>query len=123
MNKILIVDDNEDLLSELKEAFEGAGYDVAVSSDGVSALEVAKSNFPDLVLLDLNLPRKSGFEVASALKKQKRLSNVPIIAMTGHYTEEERKRAINACGIRKCLTKPMDMEEMFKEVENILGEG
>ena len=123
MKKILIVDDNKDLLSELKEAFEGAGYKVAAAADGKSALELTVKVSPDLLLLDLNLPDISGFEVAHTLKTGKETRTIPIITMTGHYSEEERKYAINICGIRKCLTKPLEIKELFKEIDELLEEG
>jgi DNA-binding response OmpR family regulator len=72
------------------------------------------------MLLDLKLPGISGFEVAHTLKITAITSDIPIIAMTGHYTEEERKYAINICGIKRCLTKPLDIEKLFEEIDGNL---
>ncbi|MGM0568799.1 MAG: response regulator [Elusimicrobiota bacterium] len=123
MSRLLIIDDNKELLGELKEAFEGAGYEVYAAAEGKKALELSGKVAPDLLLLDLKLPDISGFEVALVLKKNEASYHIPIIAITGHCSDEERKYAVNTCGIKKCLTKPLDMEDLFKEIERILGEG
>lgn len=120
MNKILIVDDNKEFLEEITEAVKTAGYRVRPETEGKNALEYARKKHPDLLLLDLKLPDISGFEVAHNMSCTAITADIPIIAMTGHYSEEERKYAINICGIKKCLTKPLDIEELFKEIKNWL---
>ena len=121
-NKILIVDDDKGYLEELSEMLTLAGYEVIALSDGSSAVKAAQINVPDVVLIDLRMPVMSGFEVADKLKALTETCNVPVIAITGHYTMKEHVWLMKFCGIKKCLKKPVNPVELKAEIEIVLKE-
>jgi CheY-like chemotaxis protein len=115
--KIMIVDDDKVFLEELQELLDNAGYEVIGTEGRAPVAEIANSARPDLILLDLRMPEKSGFEVATELKQFNDTADIPIIAMTGFYTTEERSFLMNFCGIKKCLKKPLSPLDVIKEIE------
>jgi len=120
--KIMIVDDDNEFLEELKQTLNLSGYDVAAFSDGTSALGIVSRVKPDVILLDLKLRGKSGFQVAYELKSFPETANIPIIAMTAYYTEEEHTELMNMCGIQTCLIKPFDLPDAIAKIEAFLKE-
>ena len=120
--KIMIVDDDKDFLEELKEVLESAGYDVVGLSESTSVPAAVTSHKPDVIILDLRMPLMSGFEVASTLRTLSDAWHIPIIAMTGFYTVEEKSFLMNFCAIKKCLKKPFNPLDIIKEIEWALGE-
>ncbi|MDD5730311.1 MAG: response regulator [Candidatus Omnitrophica bacterium] len=119
-NKIMLIDDDQDLLQEFKEALDLSGYDVFAVSDSTVAVAAVLEQAPDLILLDLSMPRKSGFQVAGELRKIPRLKHIPIIAITGFFTEDEHSLLMNICGIKNCIKKPFDLADVIGKVEEIL---
>ena len=120
--KIMIVDDDKDFLEELKEVLEDAGYDVTGLSESAAVPAAATTLKPDVIVLDLRMPLMSGFEVASTLRTLTDTWHIPIIAMTGFYTIEEKSFLMNFCAIKKCLKKPFNPLDIIKEIEWALGE-
>ena len=104
--RILIVDDNAELLEELEDMLKLGGYDVTVLNDSSKALDVALKNKPDLILLDLKMNPKSGFQIADDAKNSFLLKNVPIIAMTGFFTQRPHLLMMKLCGIKTFILKP-----------------
>lgn len=102
--KILIVEDEVIVVDLLQKEFERAGYQVASAADGVQGMEMIESFAPDLVLLDLLLPKKSGFEVVGELKAQGKLEKLPVIVISnsGQPTEIENLMEL---GVKEVLTK------------------
>lgn len=92
--KIIIVEDEEILLRVLKEKFEKANFQVETAADGEEALAVIKKNQPDLILLDLLLPQKSGFEVLDEIKANPSLKLTPVIVLSNLGQDEDIKRAL-----------------------------
>ncbi len=86
--KILVVDDEEDVRNYLATALDDAGFDVIKASDGFEALEIAKKEKPDLVSLDLVMPKHSGVKFHFEMKKNKELSRIPILIVTGHARDD-----------------------------------
>ena len=117
---ILLVDDDRELLEELKEMLTLNDYSTDVFSDGDSALKVVSKVKPDLILLDLKMPEKSGFQVAEELRHLPGMVQVPIIAMTGFYTEKEHRTLMHICGINDCLIKPFDPADVIARIETAL---
>jgi CheY-like chemotaxis protein len=114
--KILIVEDYEDARLFMKYLLESYGYQVIEAGDGLEAIESLKSNFPDLILMDISLPVMDGLTAAETIRKKfKRGVDVPIIAVTIHGKELYRKAL--AAGFNDLLTKPVD----FETLENILS--
>lgn len=122
MAKIMIVDDNKEFLEELKETLALSGYDVIALNESIDASETAFKTKPDLILLDLKMTGKTGFKVADELKHFTELKHIPIIAMTGHFTDLEYSLLINICGIKKCLVKPFNPLDVIAQIENLLQE-
>ena len=118
--RILVVDDDKEFLEELKETLGLSGYDVVEVNDSVSAVDVARSTKPDLVLLDLKMPGKSGFQLADELRHIAELGNIPVIAMTG-FLKDDYIPLINICGIKKCLKKPFNPLDVIAHIETALA--
>ncbi len=86
--KILIVDDNKELLAALKDTLSLCSYEVIIVDDAGKALDVAVKTKPDVILLDLKMPAKSGFQIAQEIKDFKEINRIPIIAITGFLNED-----------------------------------
>jgi DNA-binding response OmpR family regulator len=119
----MIIDDDRELLAELSEALGASGYSVKPFSEGKAALLAAPKIMPDVILLDLKMDKVSGFQVADKLNCSPKTENIPIIAMTGYFTQEEYGLITRICGMRKCINKPFKMEDIIAEVARILEGG
>lgn len=118
--KILIIDDNKEFSEELKDMLKLNGYDTSAFSNGASALGMVSKIKPDVILLDLKLKGKSGFQVAYELKRFPKTKNIPIIAMTGFYIQKEHTKLMKMCGIKTCLIKPFDLEDAIAKIKAAL---
>lgn len=119
MKTILIVEDielNRDLLAQLLED----RYRLVFAGNGVSALERAATEKPDLVLMDLSLPRMDGWEATRRLKADPTLAHIPVIALTAHAMADDEARA-RAAGCDDFLTKPVEEDALFDKLANYLG--
>ena len=119
--RILIVDDNVELLEELKDLLSLGGYDVIALSDGTQAVDTALNNKPDLILLDLKMSPKSGFQIADEAKNTLLLKNTPVIAMTGFFTEKQHLLMMKLCGIKTSILKPFRPLNLITKIEFALG--
>lgn len=119
--KILIVDDNLELLEELQEMLSQSGYQTETVSDSERALTVAHAVKPELILLDLKMSPKSGFQVADEMRHSFQMKDVPIIAMTGFFTEKEHILMMKLCGIKTFILKPFSPVNLITKVEFALG--
>jgi len=117
----MIIDDDRELLTELTDALQSEDYLVRPYSDGKSALLAAPKIMPDLILLDLKMDKVSGFQVADKLNCSPKTESIPIIAMTGYFTQEEYSLITRICGMRKCINKPFKMEYIISEIEKLLN--
>ena len=90
MAKILVVDDEPDAVDLVEFNLKSAGYEVVTAADGAEALKKAKAHSPDLILLDLNLPRKNGREVLGEIKKHSRLQVIPVVVFTTSSADVDR---------------------------------
>jgi len=117
MSRILIVEDEPEMLMGLEDNFQFEGYTVLKASDGVSGLEMALSAHPDLIILDVMLPKKSGFDVCRELRAQG--SSVPIIMLTARGQEIDKVRGLEL-GADDYLTKPFSLRELLARVKAVL---
>lgn len=117
---ILIVDDDLDILELLKMNLEPEGYDVRTASDGESAVRSACENPPDLILLDVMMPHKDGFEVIKELKNIEDTKTVPVILVTARGQTEDKVLGLDT-GADDYITKPFDLREVTARVEAVLG--
>ena len=119
MKTILIVEDvelNRDLLVQLLED----DHRLVLAGDGVSALERAADSRPDLILMDLSLPRMDGWETTRRLKADPALAHIPVIALSAHAMRGDEERAL-ASGCDDFLTKPIDEQVLFGKIARHLG--
>jgi PAS domain S-box-containing protein len=114
--RVLVVDDNEDGANSLAMLLQLAGHEVRAVHDGPTALDMAKAFRPDLVLLDIGMPRMDGYEVARQLRKQPGLEKALLVAVTGYGQEEDRRRTQEA-RLDAHLVKPVD----FGQLEQVLA--
>jgi DNA-binding response OmpR family regulator len=112
---ILIVDDEPDLLTVLRFGLEAAGFEVAQASDGEQGLALARQLVPDLMILDLMLPRLDGFKVCRALKTDERCKGIPIFILSARSGESDRRLAVEM-GADEVHTKPYDMKALIGRV-------
>jgi CheY-like chemotaxis protein len=121
MTKILCVEDNEDNLYMLQRRLTRAGFEVKVAMDGVQGVEWAKTLLPDLIVMDLNLPKLDGFEATRRLKDQPKTKHIPIIVLSAHDREKNREKAL-AAGCDEFETKPTDFEALVRKIHSLLGQ-
>ena len=117
---ILIVDDDLDILELLKMNLEPEGYNVRTADNGESAVQSACANPPDLILLDVMMPEKNGFEVIEELKNIEDTKNVPVILVTARGQTEDKVLGLDT-GADDYITKPFDLREVTARVEAVLG--
>jgi CheY-like chemotaxis protein len=118
-DRILIVDDEPDILNLVKMILEGERYQVVVASNGEEALQKAETEMPDLILLDLVMPGKSGLEVCRILKSQAKTKIIPVIMFTALGRDVDMKLAIES-GADGFFIKPCTSERLFAEVKQCL---
>ncbi|QWF72063.1 PAS domain S-box protein [Methylomonas paludis] len=114
---ILVVDDNHDIAETLAALLEIDGYQVWIANDGPSAIALAQTELPDVILLDIGLPGMSGYEVAQTLRQNSRLAVTLLIAMSG-YGQFDDKEKSRVAGINAHLVKPVDYEIIRKMLLN-----
>jgi CheY-like chemotaxis protein len=122
MPKILLVEDNEINRDMLSRRLERRGYRVAIALDGQQGIEMAGSEAPDLVLMDMSLPVLDGWEAARRLKAAPETRSIPIIALTAHAMVGDREKAIES-GCDDYDTKPVEFQRLLEKIETILAKG
>jgi two-component system cell cycle response regulator DivK len=118
---ILIVDDYVDALDIWTFYLQSMGYRVSTATDGASAIAQAKSLLPDLVVLDLELPAVSGFDVARTLRSHPATKHIPLIAATG-YSHLRQLTLAREVGFDAIVVKPCDPDMLLLEIERLLGD-
>ena len=119
--KVLLVDDDRDIMAAMQAALEELGPQILVASDGNSAIEQATSAHPDLVVLDMMLPKRSGFLVMENLKKGKKRTDPPrVIMITGNQGARHKVYA-ESLGVDVYLNKPFRMEKLLDAVKKLLS--
>lgn len=117
--KVMIVDDDKEFLEELEETLTLSGYDMVAVNDASSALDIAAKTSPDIILIDLKMPKKTGFQLADELRHLSGLKHIPVIAMTGFF-KEGYGPLLHICGIKRCLKKPFSPLDVIAEIEEAL---
>ena len=118
--KILIVDDEPDVLLVLGKRLTSAGYDVVKAGSGQAGLSKAKTERPDLIILDMMMPEMSGEEVAQELKIGHETRSIPILFLTALFTKRDEAAQGHAAGGQIFFAKPYDPEELLAEVKRLL---
>ena len=114
--KILIVEDNEDNRELAVKVLRNKGFETVTAVDGEEAIEKAVSEKPDLILLDISLPKLDGYEVAKRLKNMEEFKEIPIVAFTAHAMKGDREKVIVA-GFEGYISKPINIREFPDQVK------
>jgi CheY-like chemotaxis protein len=122
MKRILIVDDKATSRELLRTVLERQGFTVTEAGDGEEALRQARAEIPDLILLDLQMPVRNGYEVLIELRQDPRFASLPIIALTASAMQGDRERAL-AAGFTAYLPKPVTLAHLREEIQRLLQTG
>lgn len=120
MKKILLVDDETDLLAVLEMALRKSGFDVETAVNGLEGLELARTGKPDLIVLDLRLPTLDGHTICQMLKADQAYRHIPIIMLTASREQEDQEWAART-GADLYMTKPCRMHELVEAVTRFLN--
>jgi DNA-binding response OmpR family regulator len=120
--KILVVDDSSSNILLLQNFFEDEGYDVETSEGGKVTLKKIKNFEPDVILLDLMMPKINGFEMFELIKADSKSINIPVIFITANKDKAERIKAMEM-GAKDYFTKPLNFDEILSSVDNIIHNG
>jgi two-component system cell cycle response regulator DivK len=119
MTKILLVEDNEMNRDMLSRRLIKKGYEVVMALDGEQALEMARAEPPDLILMDISLPGLDGWEATRRLKAMPETKTIPIIALTAHAMAGDREKCLEA-GCNDYDTKPVEFPRLLGKIEGLL---
>lgn len=117
---VLLVEDNEDNLAVYRTILDHVGYAVVEARDGEEGLARATAEKPDIILMDISIPKIDGWEVTRRLKAEDDTKGIPIIALTAHALDEDREKAFNV-GCDGYLAKPIEPRRVVEEVERLVG--
>jgi len=118
--RILLVEDNDDNMNVYRTILEYDGFDVIEARDGEAGIHEARAGHPDLILMDISIPKIDGFEATRILKADPATRRIPIIALTAHAMDEDRQRARNS-GCDGFLAKPIAPRRVVSEILRYLG--
>ncbi len=118
MKKILIIEDDPDVLAVLGDLLKTYGYEAHLFSAGEKALAVIEDIMPDVVIMDLMMPEMNGFEICKKIRSMNTSRNIPMIAITGYDSADNRSKIFDA-GIDDYLPKPFDVKELLKKISDL----
>ena len=121
MPKILLVEDNEMNRDMLSRRLERRKFDVVIAVDGAQGVEMAKTENPDLILMDMSLPVMDGWEATRVLKADDETSGIPVIALTAHAMAGDREKAL-AAGCDDYDVKPVEFRRLQEKINALLGQ-
>ncbi|MEM8857755.1 MAG: response regulator [Chloroflexota bacterium] len=117
MTTILLVEDNEMNRDMLSRRLRRKGFDLLSAADGISGIELARAEMPDLILMDISLPVMDGLQATRQLKADQNTSNIPIIALTAHAMSGDREKCL-AAGCDDYATKPVEFPELLSKIKD-----
>ena len=118
-HKILIVEDNELNMKLFNDLLEAHGYTTVTTRDGTKAVDMAEQEMPDLILMDIQLPEVSGFDITRQIKAKDELSHIPIIAVTAFAMKGDEDK-IRECGCNGYISKPISIATFIETIQNHL---
>ncbi len=121
MAKVLLVEDNEMNRDILSRRLSRRGYVVVFAMDGQQGVEMARSEKPDIILMDMSLPVMDGWEATRRIKSDGAMRNAPVIGLTAHAMSGDREKALKA-GCDDYDTKPVELDRLIEKIERLLGE-
>ena len=116
---IMVVDDSITIRKVTERMLNRYGIEVVLAKDGVDATNLLQDNIPDLMLLDIEMPRMDGFEVASYVRNDERLKNIPIIMITSRTGSKHKEKAMEI-GVNEYLGKPFQEDDLVKNINDLL---
>jgi CheY-like chemotaxis protein len=116
---ILIAEDNPDMVNMLQMTLEHWGYDSIVAKNGKEAVDMAASQLPDLILLDMMLPKTDGFEAARLIRQNPKTHSIPMLAVTAKVFPKDREECLQI-GCNDYISKPFTLEELSSQIEKLL---
>jgi two-component system cell cycle response regulator DivK len=120
---ILIIEDEPRNMKLLRDLLQRFGYETMEATGGEQGVELAKARIPNLILMDIMMPKMDGYEATQILKADTKTKHIPIIALTSYAMKGDRERALEA-GCDGYIAKPVDIQEILKAVEHFLpGKG
>ncbi len=117
---ILIADDEPNILLSLEFLMKRAGYSVQKVSDGQAAIEAIEQNPPDLILLDVMMPKKTGYEVCQAIRDNIQWNNIKVVLLTARGRDVDQEKGF-ALGADDYITKPFAIQDVVEKVKELLG--
>lgn len=120
MSKVLLVEDNEMNRDMLSRRLIKRGYEVVIAIDGQEGVDKARTETPDIILLDMSLPVVDGWEAAKILKKEDSTKGIPVIALTAHAMAGDKQKTLEA-GCDDYDTKPVEFKRLLGKMEALLG--
>ena len=120
MSKLLLVEDNEMNRDMLSRRLERKGFEVVFAQDGSIAVDLAGSEKPELILMDMSLPVMDGWEATRRIKADPQTKDIPVIALTAHAMAGDREKAMEA-GCEDYDTKPVDFPRLMRKIETLIG--
>jgi len=117
--KILVVDDNQDSRELVIKILKGKGHQLIEAVDGEDALEKVAAEQPNLILMDISLPKIDGHEVTRRLKQNKKFASIPVIALTAHAMKGDREKAL-AAGCDDYISKPINVRDFYDRIKMFL---
>ncbi|HHW73707.1 MAG TPA: response regulator [Firmicutes bacterium] len=117
--RILLVEDEKNIILGVRTCLDAVGYEVEIAENGELAMEALQRSHPDLILLDLMLPKVNGFEVLESLKSDPETETIPVVVLTAKAEEEDRQRAMGL-GADAYMTKPFKPQELWDLLKNYL---
>ena len=122
MPRILLVEDNEMNRDMLSRRLTRRGFEVVFAGDGQQGLDLARSEKPDVILMDMSLPVMDGWETTRRIKADGTMRSIPVIGLTAHAMSGDREKAIEA-GCDDYDTKPVEIERLLRKIERLLKGG
>lgn len=119
MAKILIVEDNELNLDVLTRRLQRKGYEIITAEDGQKGVTLAKTEHPDLILMDVSLPILDGYDATRQIKADPQTKEIPVIILTAHAMVGDREKALES-GCNDYETKPIDFPHLLEKIEKLL---
>ena len=119
MPKILLIEDNEMNRDMLSRRLTRKGFEIAIAEDGERGVEMAQSESPSLILMDISLPVMDGYEATRQIKANPTTRSIPIVALTAHAMSGDREKCLEA-GCDEYETKPVDLPRLLEKIEKLL---
>ncbi|RME77090.1 MAG: response regulator [Chloroflexi bacterium] len=121
MAKVLYIEDHPAQRDILAQMLELNGFEVDVAGDGLEGVEKTRSWLPDLILMDLRMPRMDGFEAIKVIRSDEKTAHIPIIAISAWASAKHKERALEV-GANEHFTKPVDLNRLLTTIRKYLGE-